>query len=80
MRRNLVGLVIGVLCGTGALAQTIHGGDGISLPAPPAVEADPVMDDYFGTKVTDNYRWLEDAQSPETRAFIDARTLTRRAI
>ena len=32
----------------------------------------PVVDNYFGTKITDDYRWLEDAKSPETRAFIDA--------
>jgi prolyl oligopeptidase len=31
-----------------------------------------VTDTYFGTKIVDNYRWLEDAKSPETRAFIDA--------
>lgn len=42
------------------------------MPAPPAVEASPVVDDYFGTKITDNYRWLEDAKSTQTRAFIDA--------
>ena len=54
------------------MAQTIHGRDGITLPAPPAVDAIPVADDYFGTKIVDNYRWLEDAKSPETRAFIDA--------
>jgi hypothetical protein len=53
-------------------AQTIHGRDGIVLPEPPAVEAHPVSDDYFGTKIPDSYRWLEDAKSPETRAFIDA--------
>ena len=53
-------------------AQTIHGREGITLPPPPAVETKPVIDDYFGTKITDNYRWLEDAKSPETRAFIDA--------
>jgi prolyl oligopeptidase len=55
-----------------AVAQTIHGREGITLPPPPAVDAIPVADDYFGTKITDNYRWLEDAKSPETRAFIDA--------
>ena len=38
----------------------------------PPFEAIPVVDDYFGTKITDNYRWLEDAKSPATRAFIDA--------
>jgi prolyl oligopeptidase len=56
----------------GAIAQTIHGREGITLPPPPAVESIPVVDDYFGTKIVDNYRWLEDARSPETRAFIDA--------
>jgi len=52
-------------------AQTIHGGDHITLPPPPATETVPVTDDYFGTKITDNYRWLEDSKSPETRAFLD---------
>ena len=54
------------------LAQTIHGRGGITLPPPPEAAAIPVTDDYFGTKIVDNYRWLEDAKSPETRAFIDA--------
>jgi prolyl oligopeptidase len=54
------------------IAQTIHGRDGITLPPPPSTEATPVSDDYFGTKIVDSYRWLEDAKSPETRAFIDA--------
>jgi prolyl oligopeptidase len=62
-----------MLCSGGILmAQTIHGREGITLPSPPPVEADPVTDDYFGTKITDSYRWLEDAKSTQTRAFIDA--------
>ena len=52
-------------------AQTIHGGDRITLPAPPATEKNPVTDNYFGTKITDDYRWLEDAKSAETRDFIE---------
>jgi len=65
---------LAVWLGTGsfAVAQTIQGRDGIKLPAPPATEAIPVADDYFGTKIADSYRWLEVAKSPETRAFIDA--------
>ena len=59
---------IGELC----VAQTIHGREGITLPSPPPVDADPVTDNYFGTKITDSYRWLEDAKSTQTRAFIDA--------
>ncbi|MGP8184690.1 MAG: prolyl oligopeptidase family serine peptidase [Terracidiphilus sp.] len=55
------------------LAQTIHGRGGITLPPPPpAAEIKPVVDNYFGIKITDNYRWLEDRKSPETQAFIDA--------
>jgi len=61
-----------LLAAATGFAQAIHGGGGITLPEPPQVDAKPVTDDYFGTKIVDNYRWLEDAQSPETRAFIDA--------
>jgi len=54
-----------------ATAQNIHGGDHITLPPAPAAEKTPVVDDYFGTKITDDYRWLEDAKSAETREFLD---------
>jgi len=65
------GLALWLVLGLGGTAQTIHGREGITLPPPPAVESIPITDNYFGTKITDNYRWLEDAKSPETRAFID---------
>jgi prolyl oligopeptidase len=60
------------LIGASLGGQAIHGRDGITLPQPPAVAAAPVTDNYFGTKVVDNYRWLENSRSDETRAFIDA--------
>ena len=50
---------------------TIHGASGITLPAPPVATVDVVTDDYAGTKIEDPYRWLENAKSPETRAWID---------
>ncbi len=65
-------LAFALLFPTMGFAQTIHGRDGITLPPPPEVETHPVTDNYFGTKVTDDYRWLEDSKSPETRAYIDA--------
>ncbi len=68
----LLGIGAAFWLGAVAASQTIHGRDGITLPEPPDVEAIPVTDDYFGTKVVDNYRWLEDARSPQTQAFIDA--------
>src|SRR5579862_3392501 len=70
-----IALAFGVAFCFGAIgmaqAQTIHGREGITLPAPPPVQADPVTDNYFGTKITDDYRWLEDAKSTQTRQFID---------
>ena len=38
----------------------------------PETAKKPVIDEYFGTKVTDNYRWLEDDRSKETEAWVKA--------
>ena len=39
---------------------------------PPAARIDSAKDTYGTTIVTDPYRWLEDQNNPETRAWIDA--------
>lgn len=76
-RRRAVSLLLACACLIPApLNAQIHGKDGITLPPPPSVQQQPVEDAYPGTgsaspvKVTDPYRWLEDAHSPQTRAFI----------
>ncbi len=70
--RNLSFVSAIFLLGTIASSQTIHSRGGFTLPSPPDVQTVPVTDNYFGTKIVDNYRWLEDANSADTKAFIDA--------
>ena len=40
-------------------------------PVYPAAARGETVDDYHGTKVADPYRWLEDIDSTETRAWVD---------
>ncbi len=38
----------------------------------PETKKNPITDTYFGTKIIDNYRWLEDDKSAETAAWVKA--------
>ena len=49
-------------------------------PAPPAAPVRPVVDDYYGTQVTDNYRWMEAAENPELDAWMKAQSDYTRAV
>ncbi len=42
------------------------------LPPPPTAARIPVTETIHGITITDNYRWLEDQNSPQTRAWITA--------
>jgi prolyl oligopeptidase len=42
-----------------------------ALSYPPARKVDQT-DDYFGTKVNDPYRWMEDVDSAELKTWVDA--------
>lgn len=53
-------------------AQKSDEGDGSNRPTYPETKKVDVVDDYFGTKVADPYRWLEDDRAPEVEAWVEA--------
>lgn len=44
---------------------------GVDVPSPPPTRAESRVDTIHGVDVADPYRWLEDQDAPETRAWID---------
>jgi prolyl oligopeptidase len=62
-----------------ALAAAV-GLSAAQAPAPPPTHVDVVVDRMHGVDVADPYRWLEDQQSPATRAWIDAQNAYTRSV
>ncbi len=63
MRNNHFLIIAMTICSTIASAQ------GITYPATPR---DNTVDEYFGTKVADPYRWLENDTSAQTAKWVEA--------
>lgn len=60
-------MVLGLLLATESIAQPI---------VYPSSRQTAQVDEYFGIKVTDPYRWLEDDRSEETSAWVKAQNST----
>jgi len=50
-----------------------------ALESPPVAPVRPVTDDYFGTPVVDNYRYLEDLKDPQVQSWMKAQAGYTRA-
>jgi prolyl oligopeptidase len=48
--------------------------------APPVAPSKPVTDDYFGTKIVDPYRWMEDIHNPALLSWMKAQNDYTRSI
>jgi prolyl oligopeptidase len=55
--------------------------DSPAITRPPVARVRPVVDDYFGTKVTDPYRYMESLENPEVAGWMKAQNqYTRRVL
>ncbi|WP_295803774.1 prolyl oligopeptidase family serine peptidase [uncultured Microbulbifer sp.] len=62
MKKALLALAAGIAASAAALAATQY-------PATPTVDQ---QDDYFGTRVSDPYRWLENLDSRDVKQWVEA--------
>ncbi len=58
--------VVGVVSAA-RLSSGTRAGDDATVGAPPAAPVKPITEEYFGVKVTDPYRWMEDLKNPEVQ-------------
>ena len=64
-------------------AAAIYAADNSKQPtpsAPPKAAVKPIEEDFHGTKIIDNYRWLEDGKSPETQKWVEKEMSYTRAV
>ena len=47
---------------------------------PPHAAREEVMEELHGHRIADPFRWLENAESPQTRAFVEAQNAYTEAV
>jgi prolyl oligopeptidase len=79
--RSITLFVLSISLNATLLAQTLVSSKATApTPKPPDTPTHEVTDEYFGTKIVDSYRWLEDLKSPEVSAWMKAQNDYTRAV
>ncbi|MGH9805543.1 MAG: prolyl oligopeptidase family serine peptidase, partial [Candidatus Acidiferrales bacterium] len=72
-RRLRSGWVAGIFALVLLVGPTLLAGEAAAArPRPPETRRDNVKEMLHGVELTDPYRWLEDQDAPETRAWVEA--------
>ena len=72
-------LLLSLSCLIGAVALA-HAADTSAAAGPPKVKVAPVEDTIHGHKIVDLYRYLEDANDPETREYVERELTYTRSV
>jgi prolyl oligopeptidase len=73
-------IILGLLSGAVAAFLTRAPCVAATPSPPPVAPIQPVTDDYFGTKIVDPYRWMEDTPNPALQGWMQAQNNYTRAI
>jgi prolyl oligopeptidase len=75
-----------LLCALPVLAAALYAADDSKSPAKasnqamPVAEKKPLGENFFGKQIIDNYRWLEDGKSQETKKWVEQEMAYTRAV
>ncbi len=77
----LISLILVITLVTPGMFGQAVAQDRSAITPPPVARVRPVVDDYFGTKVTDPYRYMESLDNPEVAGWMKAQNeYTRRVL
>src|SRR5262245_37303436 len=62
-----------------SLASCNIGGNGPAMSSDTRPLKRPVTDEYYGVKVTEDYRWLENSEDPAVKQFVEEQNRRSRA-
>jgi prolyl oligopeptidase len=87
---TMEGRLLWILAALMVIAGAVYAADDSKSPSssaatstplvPPKAERRPLEEDFYGTKVVDDYRWLEDASSPATEKWVAEEMAYTRAV